>query len=360
MINISSGIYPDIIQLLKQWPECVLATVVHTEGSTPQKSGSSALIGSSGLIAGTIGGGKTEFKVIEEAKLRLQTKKSGMFTFELRGDIASGSESICGGSMIILIDATPERHLPVFTRLKNSLDQRQGGVLLTLADASDSGDVKIVRQWIAEENQTLEQELKNLRPAVSEMLQNVHAESVRTIPFNGMETLAKGCGLIERIVPNPSLIIAGAGHVGQALAHLGKFLGFSVTVWDDRPEYADPLKIADADVVLTGPMEESLSKVSIQNDCYVVIVTRGHKTDGEVLRQVIGSDAAYIGMMGSKAKIAKMKTLFFENGWATPAQWSRIHTPVGLDIGAQTVEEIAISIAAELVKVRNRKNTGNE
>ncbi len=359
MINISSGIYPEIPQLLKQWPGSALATVIHTEGSTPQKAGSSALIGASGLIAGTIGGGKTEFKVIEQAQLLLQTKKSGMFTFELRGDIASGSESICGGSMIILIDATPEKHLPVFIRLKNSLDQRQSGVLLTLADASDSGDVKIARQWIAEENQTLEQELKNLPPIVTEMMQNVHAGSVRTVPFDGMETLAKGCGLVERIVPNPSLIIAGAGHVGQALAHLGKFLGFSVTVWDDRPEYADPLKI-DADVVLTGPMEDSLSKIPIQNDCYIVIVTRGHKTDGEVLHQFIDSDAAYIGMMGSKAKIAKMKTSFFENGWATPEQWSHIHTPVGLDIGGQTVEEIAISIAAELVKVRNRKTISNE
>jgi xanthine dehydrogenase accessory factor len=360
VINISSGIYPELPQLLKQWPGCVLATVVHTEGSTPQKAGSSALIGASGLITGTIGGGKTEFKVIEEAQLLIRTKKSVMFTFELHGEITSGSESICGGSMIILIDATPEEHLPVFTRLKYSLDQRQPGVLLTLADASDSSDVKVVRQWVAEENQTLEQRLKNLRPVVTEMMHNVHAESVRTVPFDGMETLAIGCGLVERIVPNPSLIIAGAGHVGQALAHLGKFLGFSVTVWDDRAEYADPSKIADADVVLTGPMEDSLSKIAIRNDCYLVVVTRGHKTDGEVLRQFIGSDAAYIGMMGSKAKIAKMKTSFFENGWATPEQWNRIHTPVGLDIGGQTVEEIAISIAAELVKVRNRKNASNE
>lgn len=336
-----------------------MATVIHTMGSTPQKAGSSALIDASGLIAGTIGGGKTEFKIMELARELIQTKKSGMFTFELRGEVASGSESICGGSMIVLVDATPERHLPVFTRLKNSLDQRQSGVLLTIADASDSGDVKIVRQWVAEENQTLQQEMKNLRPVVTEMMQNVHAESVRTIPFNGMETLAKGCGLVERILPNPSLIIAGAGHIGRALAHLGKFLGFSVTIWDDRAEYADSSKI-DADLVLSGPLEDSLAKITLQNDCYLVIVTRGHKTDGEVLRQFIGSKAAYIGMMGSKAKIEKVKASFFENGWATPEQWNRIHTPVGLDIGGQTVEEIAISIAAELVKVRNRKNTGNE
>lgn len=328
-------------------------------GSTPQKAGSSALIDASGLIAGTIGGGKTEFKIIGLARDLIQTKKSGMFTFELRGEVASGSESICGGSMIVLVDATPERHLPVFIRLKNSLDQRQSGVLLTIADASDSGDVKIVRQWVAEENQTLQQEMKNLRPVVTEMMQDVHAVSVRTIPFNGMETLAKGCGLVERIVPNPSLIIAGAGHIGRALAHLGNFLGFSVTIWDDRAEYADPLKIGDADVVLAGKLEDSLAKITLQSDCYLVIVTSGHKTDGDVLRQFIGSKAAYIGMMGSKAKIEKMKALFFEKGWATPEQWNRIHTPVGLDIGGQTVEEIALSIAAELVNVRNRKKTGH-
>lgn len=349
-------IYPELIALLQQQTECILATVISTQGSTPQKSGSSALICTSGLLAGTVGGGITERKVIQQAQFLLKTKKSGLFSYELHGEIFKGSESICGGNMTILLDARPDLHLPVFNQLKVSLDRRQKGVLLTLTDSSDLGDVKIVRQWIVEKDLNLDQKIQdNIRPVISEMFRNAHAEAILAI-----NTLTKGFSLVERILPKPSLIIAGAGHIGHSLAHLGKFLGFDVTVWDDRPEYANQNMFPGADVVLSGILDDSLGKISIQDDTYLVIVTRGHKSDAEVLRKFTGSNAAYIGMIGSKAKVAQMKALFLENTWATPEQWSRIFAPVGLYIGAQTVEEIAISIAAQLVKVKNQKSTSHE
>ncbi|MBW8333319.1 MAG: XdhC/CoxI family protein [Prolixibacteraceae bacterium] len=354
-------IYPELVALLRQQTECILATVISTQGSTPQKSGSSALIGTGGLLAGTVGGGVTELKVIQQSQFLLKTKKSGLFSYELHGEIFKGSESICGGNMTILLDATPDLHLPVFYQLKNSLDRRQKGVLLTLTDATDLSNVKIVRQWIVEEELNFDQKMQdNIRPVISEMFRNNHSEAIQAIPFDENRTLAKGFSLMERIHPKPSLIIAGAGHIGHSLAHLGKFLGFDVTVWDDRPEYANQNLFPDADVVLSGTVDESIGQLPIRDDSYLVIVTRGHKSDAGVLRKFIGSNAAYIGMIGSKAKVAQMKALFLENTWATPEQWSRIYTPVGLDIGAQTVEEIAISIAAQLVKVKNQKSASHE
>ena len=92
--------------------------------------------------------------------------------------------------------------------------------------------------------------------------------------------------------------------------------------------------------------------IQLHPDC--VLATHGHKSDADVLRKFIGSEAAYIGMIGSKAKVSQMKTLFLESGWATVEQWNRVYSPVGLDIGAQTVEEIAVSIAAQLIKVKNQ------
>lgn len=360
-MNHSSYFYSEISGWLVQIPQCVLATVVQTSGSVPQKAGSSALIGPSGLIAGTVGGGTTELKVIREAQNLLQTQRSGLFTFDLHGEIAFGSESICGGSMTILLDASPHQHLSIFEILKKSIGQRQKGVLLTFADASDLADVKLVRQWILYDKVGLDEGVgENIRPIVAGMFLNISAKSIQTIPFNGIESLSKGFTLAERILPKPQLIIAGAGHVGRALAHLGKFLDFSVTVWDDRAEYADATKIPDADVVLTGALEDNPDKIVVHDDSYIAIVTRGHKTDAEVLRKFIGSNAAYIGMIGSKAKVAKMKASFLENGWATSEQWSRIHSPVGMAIGAQSVEEIAVSIAAELVEVRNQIPKNNE
>jgi len=360
-MNLSSCTYSELIAMLLQQTDCVLATVVNTHGSTPQKAGSSALIGVNGLLAGTVGGGMTELKVIQQSQLLLKTKKSGLFSFELQGEIAKGSDSICGGSMTILLDASPDFHTPVFLQLKESSDHRQKGVLMTLVNASDAGNVKIIRHWILENDQSFPLEIRaNIRSAVFEMLYNAHADSVRTISFNGVELFTKGFAFLERILPKPSLIIAGAGHIGLSLAHLGKFLGFEVTVWDDRPEYADQNLIPDADVVMSGTVDESLGKISIQDDSYLVIVTRGHKSDSEVLRKFIGSGVAYIGMIGSKAKVTQMKSSFLENGWATPELWNRICTPVGLDIGAQTIEEIAISIVAQLVKVRNQKKDNDE
>ncbi|OFX52836.1 MAG: hypothetical protein A2066_15330 [Bacteroidetes bacterium GWB2_41_8] len=356
-MNSSSCIYPELIALLRQHINCVLATVVSTQGSTPQKAGCSALIGSSGLLAGTVGGGITELKVIQQSQLLLKTKQSALLSFELYGEIIKGSESICGGNMTILLDASPELHLPVFNQLKGSLDRRQKGILQTLTDASDSGDVKIERHWVVDEDQNFDRRVKDI---VTEMIYNAHTESIRTIYFDEKEVFTKGFALLESILPTPSLIIAGAGHIGQSLATLGKFLGFAVTVWDDRTEYADQTLIPDADVVLSGTFDKSLGQKPVQADSYLVIVTRGHKSDAEVLKKFIGSNAAYIGMIGSKAKVAQMKSSFLENGWANPEQWSRIHSPVGLNIGAQTVEEIAISIAAELVKVRSEKNKCDE
>ncbi|MDP2887569.1 MAG: XdhC family protein, partial [Bacteroidota bacterium] len=189
---------------------------------------------------------------------------------------------------------------------------------------------------------------------------NAHSESIIAIPFDENKTLTNGFSLLERIHPKPSLIIAGAGHIGHSLAHLGKFLGFDVVVWDDRHEYANQNMFPDVDVVLSGTVDESLGQIPVQDDSYLVIVTRGHKSDADVLRKFIGGNAAYIGMIGSKAKVAQMKALFLENTWATPEQWSRIYAPVGLDIGAQTVEEIAISIAAQLVKVKKQKSASHE
>lgn len=354
-MNQSSCFYSEISDWLFRFPQCVLATVVQTSGSVPQKAGSSALIGPAGLISGTVGGGSTELKVIQYAQKLLQTQKSALFSFDLHGEIALGSESICGGCMAILLDASPHRYLDVFGQVKKDIELREKGVLLTLADASDFADVKLIRQWIRPDKVDADLGIReNIRPIVFEMLRNASAKATQTIPYNGIDSLAKGFTLAERILPKPQLFIAGAGHVGRALAYLGKFLDFSVTVWDDRDEFADATKIAGADVVLTGALDDHLDKLSLQDDTYIVIVTRGHKSDAEVLRKFIGSNAAYIGMIGSKAKVAKMKASFLEKEWATPEQWSRIYSPVGMAIGAQTVEEIAVSIAAELVKVRNQ------
>jgi xanthine dehydrogenase accessory factor len=150
-------------------------------------------------------------------------------------------------------------------------------------------------------------------------------------------------------------VIVGAGHIGRALAHLANLLDFEVTIIDDRSEFANSDNIPEADHIIVNDIGESLKKFKKNNDTYVVIVTRGHKDDAAALKPCIGSDLAYTGMIGSVNKIASMRVNFIESGWATAEQWDTVHTPVGLDIRSRTVEEIAVSIAAQLVLVRNSK-----
>lgn len=354
MLNLSEN-FTELTQLIDESTPGVLATVVRTHGSTPQKPGSSALIGSGNLLAGTVGGGISESRVIQEARDLLSAKKSKIMSFDLHGEIEKGSESICGGGMTILLDGNPD--FEVFKKLANSLLCHVPGVLTTTVRNDENPEIE--RFWVTDGN--------------ADELSAILPETVKTVIFDLLRKRVAGCEFIEidassgqkpefvfleYLVPAPSLVIAGAGHIGRALAHLGKFLGFAVTVWDDRPEFARKELIPDADFVYSGTIENALGKMKIGDDSYFVVVTHGHKNDAEVLRKIIALPSAYLGMIGSRAKVAQMKDAFLSNGWATPELWERIYTPIGLKLGGQSVEEIAVSIAAQLVQVRNAKNNG--
>jgi xanthine dehydrogenase accessory factor len=138
---------------------------------------------------------------------------------------------------------------------------------------------------------------------------------------------------------------------------MGSMVGFEVTVIDDRKEYANSFNIPDASQIIVNDIGEAMMLVSKNDNTYVVIVTRGHKDDAAALRSCIGSDLAYTGMIGSRKKVASMRAEFLEKGWATPEQWDRIYAPVGIDIKSQSVEEIAVSIVAQLVLVRNSQKS---
>jgi len=148
-----------------------------------------------------------------------------------------------------------------------------------------------------------------------------------------------------------TLLIVGAGHVGKALAIIGDMCGFSVEVIDDRPEYANAERFPEADRITCGRFDEVLDGYPIDRNTYVVCVTRGHKHDETSLRLVAPSAAAYVGMIGSKRRVGAVLRHLVEDG-IDPGVVERVHTPIGLDIGAETPEEIAVSIMAEIIRAR--------
>jgi xanthine dehydrogenase accessory factor len=153
------------------------------------------------------------------------------------------------------------------------------------------------------------------------------------------------------IEPTPTLLVAGAGHVGAALAKLAVDLDFRVVVIDDRADLVDPKRLPPPLETVAGDIQSTLSGWPIDSNTYVVVVTRGHSHDEQALHAVIDSPAKYIGMIGSRRKI---RLIFedLEGLGVAPSKLEQVHTPIGLKIGAVTVPEIAVSIAAELIQVR--------
>ena len=156
---------------------------------------------------------------------------------------------------------------------------------------------------------------------------------------------------IEPVEPAPQLYIIGAGHVGHQLGHVARPVGFRIHVLDDREKFANAERFPEADEVIVDSIPDWLHKAEIPPSAYVVVVTRGHQHDLDALRSLAARDLRYIGLIGSKAKVKKIFDALVEEGMPVECL-SRIHAPIGLDIGAVSPEEIAISILAELIAVR--------
>ncbi len=350
------NIYVHLSEKLKEKAPLALATIIETHGSTPQVTGASALFSSNGLLKGTLGGGLLEADAQKEALQALKEKTSGLIQFSLRDDI-SEEAAICGGDVRILIDTAPGKYKDAFQVLSQSLEQRKPGILATFINELPEQKASLLRFWIEKKEKyetTLEKhfsffqdEIEGVflkgQPKLLEIRENI-------FPEKGMNNLL----FLDPVFPLPQLVIAGAGHVGRALCHLGSLLSFNVTVIDDRPQYANRESLPDADHIIVNDIGQAIRDFPISTDTFMVIVTRGHSQDAEALRQCISSDAAYIGMIGSVRKTELMRKKFLEEGWATLRQFNRVHAPIGVSINSKTVEEIAVSIAAQLVQVRSQ------
>jgi len=348
-------IYLGIPELDKPGSDLVLATVTGSTGSTPQKPGSSALFVNGRLSDGTVGGGIAEKTVQEYAEKLRGTKGAILLRLQMNNDISQTDKPICGGEISILIDASLENHSQVFKEIKKSLSMRIPGVLITMVTHYSENLVLINRYWMTlESSPSIPGEfLEKIEPVVRDILLTGREDDFREIELSVPGEEPSSVFFLEPVFPMPELVIAGAGHIGRALSHFGKILDFEVTVIDDRIEYANHENLPDAHHIIVKDIGEAMEKIRKKKDTFIVIVTRGHSADAMALKPCIGSEAVYVGMIGSKGKVAKIHTEFLQKQWATEEQWGKIHTPIGLDIKSKTVEEIAVSIAAELVLVRN-------
>lgn len=275
-----------------------LCVVVATRGSTPQPAGVMVCVDESTTIVGTLGGGCVESDVRRQAHQQLGAGAGRLVTFKLDADFGYDDGMICGGEMDVAIcPLNPGDDL---------------GPYLTAAKALKTGTATVPIR-IERDEQQLEYRV--------------------------------------RVEAAPRLLIAGAGHISRVLANVTQRIGFEVNVFDDRMDYANERRFPPPVIVHVGDIAPNLKKQLRDGVAYVVIVTRGHKNDEAALEAVLGSQAKYIGMIGSRRKIKVIFDDLRHAGASEPAL-AEVHAPIGLKIGAVTADEIAISITAELINVR--------
>jgi xanthine dehydrogenase accessory factor len=341
-------VYGKAVEFIDSGRCFAMAVILNTDGSTPQQTGVRALIEETGETWGTLGGGIVEAEAQRHAVEACRSKRAAVIDIELKHAYSRDAIAICGGRMRILMDPTASKDRESYARAVRARKRRERGVLVTTV--REGGQTEAAVEWFPEKAITRAVSF----PVPSPLHDSLTGEAVQTIETEGPEPGARMTVLVEPVIPNPMLLIAGGGHIGQALARMAVTLGFDVRVVDDRPEFTHPALFPEGVTARCGDIAKEVAACRITSDVFIVLVTRGHKQDAEALEACIHKHAAYIGMIGSKRKVAMIRKNFIESSLATEQELDRVFAPIGLDIGAVTVPEIAASIAAELVAVRRK------
>jgi xanthine dehydrogenase accessory factor len=328
---------PDLRKLQAANESFCLATIIHHNGSTPRSTGTRMVVRHDGSIIGTIGGGKLEAEVISNALQVAQDGRCRVIGVQFSGQDAASMDMICGGSVRVLLDwVTPATNdfWEIIYRLDNSETRKNGQWLVTALLANG-----LVRHEMVSFLGT----------------RDSFGSSFPNLPTSRKPELREESGALmfyEPVFAPETVYLFGAGHVSMAIARLTRMVNFQTVVVDDREEFANAARFPEADEILVcDPIEQVIENRAVGRDDYIVIVTRGHLQDQQVLEQALNTPAGYIGMIGSRRKRDLIYASLRQKG-ATEEQISRIYSPIGLSIQAETPEEIAVSIVAELIRAR--------
>jgi xanthine dehydrogenase accessory factor len=310
-----------------------------------------------GEIIGTIGGGKVEAEVMQTAFEMFASKTSQIRSFDLRKkpDL-NDLDVICGGQMTILMEylqATAE-NIDTFQNLQTALKHGRDSFMIASLKQM-SGNVRVGRRCHMQKSGKISGNCPYPETDLRQLASRVRGTGIPVVISAGDQEY-----LIESYSMTGTVFIFGAGHVARQVATISKRVGFTTWVLDDRKEFANPDSFPNADRILVlNTFEGALQQLSIDIDSYIVILTRGHRHDQTVLSQALKTDARYIGMIGSRKKRDTIYRNLLDDGF-TAKDIARVHSPIGIDIQAETPEEIGVSIVAELIRERAKKNAFRE
>jgi xanthine dehydrogenase accessory factor len=349
-------IYSHLLDCFKENRLSVLATIIRQEGSSPRSPGTKCLVQEDGRIIGTVGGGQFEVEVMEEAGRVLDARAPKRLHFDMAGISADDDEMICGGDVEVFLEPVFPEHIDQLQMYKRmfELEKRGGsGILATIINSEHWSSAHIPKVFIESDGRR-SGTLQDIKEIEDQLMPNIDQIVNRGQPFilGGFDEDGNPVDLfVEPVLSDPKLFIFGGGHVSLELVPMAGRAGFKVTVIDDREEYAVPDRFPGAVNVFQYPFEGVIHQLTIDASSYLVIITHGHKHDKTILEQALKTPARYIGMIGSRRKIKMIYDKLLEQGF-TSEDLQQVHSPIGLDIGAETPQEIAVSIVAELIKIR--------
>jgi xanthine dehydrogenase accessory factor len=346
-------IYSEIIKALEKGEKVVLATLITRVGSAPRAVGAKYLIKGDGTSIGSIGGGRVEAEVWEEAQKVIEKEKGGILHFELTSEQLAKGGLICGGNIDIFLEPLEENFLNIYQEAARI--RQKGGLAILATLVSVEGDFhkregsKILIKNSGEKVGSLLGGLELEKKILSEGKVIVKEKKPKVLVLSSENRKTEI--LLEPVFSEPTVYIFGGGHISEQLAPLAKKVHFKVAVIDDREMFANQERFPEVDEVIVSEFENCFDQLYIDDSSYIVIVTRGHLYDGFVLEQAVKTNARYIGMIGSKKKIKTLYQNLMKKG-ISKETLKRVHAPIGIEINSETPEEIAVSIVAELIKVR--------
>lgn len=332
--------------------EVVVATVVRTSGSTPQKPGAKLLVRRDGSGVGTLGGGCVEGDIWFAAQELL--KRGGNAEtrdYELNEDLAAQDGLVCGGTMYFLIDPIRDAK-PYLDFAKVTVDAYNGGppvAIVNVVDSDDPDATPVGSKMLVREDGSHE---GNIRDADTTAALVSHARQLMAMGKNDYYRFDDGLHCyIEAYTTPPTMVLIGGGHVSKAIAPVARSVGFRVFVFDDREEFANFDRFPEADRVAVGDYSEGFDALPINANSFIVIATRGHQYDDAALTGALRTPASYVGLLGSKRKTILIFEELLANGFSAD-ELRRVNAPIGLDLGGRTPEEIALSVVSEIVAFR--------
>jgi xanthine dehydrogenase accessory factor len=331
-----SAILSECVRMAGEGGLAALASVVRRRGSLPMSATAKLLVTAGGARFGTVGGGCLEAEIIERAMNVIETRTPVVSRSTLNAQLAGDYGLTCGGTATVFIEPVfaEETLTVVYAAAAESMARGDDAVLVTGVDWSDFPVKALVS-----------------RDDVVGSAPDRWVAAARRLPTEVESPVFRRGYVLDPVLSDPPLLVFGGGHVGAAIARAAAMAGWRVTVVDDRPEFADAVRHPAAERTICCDFHDVTAVLALTPRTYAVVATRGHQHDALIVDQLARRDLRYIGMLGSRRKVALTWKLL--ESWGVPAErLAGIHAPVGLPIGADTPEEIAVSVVAEMIAVR--------